>query len=134
MGDDDCFESASVFGSGAGAGAGLGGTMVHLPLDEDDYLLPSAGPPADSPPAYMELLRDPPPGELRVPAARPTLQQGSTGPAASEQGQSRGSRAVEGLSGVSRRVRIERIRARKNRGTERGQTVLLHRLMATGTE
>ena len=59
MGDDDCFESSSMFGGGAGAPSGLSGMRLHLPLDEDDYLMPSVGgTPAEAPPAYMDLVGD----------------------------------------------------------------------------
>ena len=63
--DNDCFEPAGysslpVGGSGGGGGGGsaapsgqatVGGLKLHLPLDEDDYLMPSNGQQA----GYMDL-------------------------------------------------------------------------------
>ena len=64
--DNDCFEPAGysslpVGGAGGGAGGGgsaapsgqatVGGLKLHLPLDEDDYLMPSNGQQA----GYMDL-------------------------------------------------------------------------------
>ena len=66
MGDDDCFESESMFGADAVSASGAGGTTLRLPVDEDDYLMPSNGSPANSPPAYMDLVgEDQPSGERR---------------------------------------------------------------------
>ncbi|XP_037071793.1 epidermal growth factor receptor-like [Pollicipes pollicipes] len=65
MGDDDCFEPASGGWQSPPGGAppahpaSVGGMMLHLPLDEDDYLMPSNGQPGGAgAAAYMDLVGD----------------------------------------------------------------------------
>lgn len=64
IGDNDCFEPAG-YSSLPVAGAGgqeqhaamVAGMKLHLPLDEDDYLMPSNGQ-QPTPAGYMDLAGD----------------------------------------------------------------------------
>ncbi|XP_037089788.1 epidermal growth factor receptor-like [Pollicipes pollicipes] len=74
LGDNDCFEPATGYSSLPVAGAGtshqaiVAGLKLHLPLDEDDYLMPSNGQCSSG--GYMDLAAGYQPGESsRAPTA-----------------------------------------------------------------
>lgn len=72
MGDDDCFEPAAP--TGANPAASVGGMRLHLPLDEDDYLMPCNGQPGGAPVAtYMDLVPD------TEPSGKPSRRNGGQG-------------------------------------------------------